>query len=170
MSSLCRSILIVVLVGVTTPQNVSADTAKKPNVVLILADDLAWADLECYGHPWHATPHLNRLAVQGMKFTNAYASAPICSASRASLLTGKTTARLGFEFVTKNEPGRQKLDADTPLMAPPFTLNLPLRETTIAETLNAADYTTAFFGKWHLNAHHERYLGWSPTHGPRQQE
>ena len=146
-----------------------ADEESKPNVVLILADDLAWSDLACYGHPWHDTPHLNALTEQSIRFTNAYASAPICSASRASLLTGKTTARLGFEFVTKNEPGYQNIDADTPLLAPPFTLNLPLKETTLAETLRESGYSTAFFGKWHLNAHHKRYLGWSPTHGPKQQ-
>ncbi|WP_166822918.1 sulfatase [Thalassoroseus pseudoceratinae] len=147
----------------------AAEKQSHPNIVLILADDLAWADLACYGHPWHDTPNLDRLADQGMKFTNGYAAAPICSASRASLLTGKTTARLGFEFVTKNKPGHQQLDADTPLVAPPFTLNLPLDEITIAETLQQSGYATAFFGKWHLNAHYQRYLGWSPTHGPRQQ-
>ena len=148
----------------------AADSADaKPNIVFILADDLAWADLGCYGHPWHDTPHLNRLADQGMRFTQAYAAAPICSASRASLLTGKTTARLGFEFVTKNEPGYQKPDAETLLQAPPLTLNLPLEETTIPETLQKAGYSTAFFGKWHLNAHYRRYLGWSPVYGPMQQ-
>ncbi|MEM6692175.1 MAG: sulfatase-like hydrolase/transferase, partial [Planctomycetota bacterium] len=143
--------------------------APPPNIVLILADDLAWKDLACYGHPWHETPHIDRLASQGIRFTNAYASAPICSASRASLLTGKTTARLGFEFVTKNKPGFQQLDVETPLRAPPITLNLALSETTIAETLASAGYATAFFGKWHLNTHHKRYLGWSPTHGPHKQ-
>ena len=143
--------------------------ARPQRVLFLLADDLSWADLACYGHPWHETPHLDRLARQGMRFTHAYASAPICSASRASLLTGKTTARLHFEFVTKNEPGLQKLDAPTPIAAPPFTLNLPLREVTIAELLDSHNWETEFFGKWHLNAHYQRYLGWSPTHGPRQQ-
>lgn len=140
-----------------------------PNIVFILADDLAWADLGCYQHPWHQTPNLDRLANQGMRFTNAYAPAPICSASRASILTGKTTARLNFEFVTKNKAGHQKLDAKTPLKAPPFTLNLALAETTIAEEVSPSNYQTAYFGKWHLNAHHQQYLGWSPTHGPQQQ-
>jgi uncharacterized sulfatase len=143
--------------------------AERPNIVFILADDLAWADLGCYGHPWHQTPHLDRLAAQGVRLTNGYAPAPICSASRASILTGKTTARLGFEFVTKNEPGYQKLDAPTPLRAPPLTLNLPLAETTLGEVLSGVGYETTFFGKWHLNAHYGRYLGWSPTHGPVQQ-
>lgn len=141
----------------------------RPNVLFILADDLAWADLGCYGHPWHRTPHIDQLATSGMRFTNAYAPAPICSASRASILTGKTTARLGFEFVTKNEPGQQQIDLPTPLLAPPFTLNLPLSEETVAERMQDQGYETAFFGKWHVNSHHQRYLGWSPTHGPRSQ-
>lgn len=140
--------------------------AGPPNILLILADDLAWSDVGCYGHPWHETPHIDLLAKQGMKFTRGYAPAPICSASRASILTGKTTARLNFEFVTKNEAGFQKIEGETKLKAPPFTLNLPLKEQTIPKYLNRLGYQTAFFGKWHLNSHHKRYLGWSPTHGP----
>ncbi|MEZ6088709.1 MAG: sulfatase [Pirellulaceae bacterium] len=142
----------------------STDEHVQPNILLILADDLGWRDLTCYGNPWFDTPHLDRLAEQGMRFTDAYAAAPICSASRAGLLTGKTPARLGFEFVTKNEPGFQPVEA--PLRAPPFTLDLPLKEETVAEVLREAGYKTAFFGKWHLNRHYKRYLGWSPTHGP----
>ncbi|PQO35246.1 arylsulfatase [Blastopirellula marina] len=151
----------------TAPLN--AESRDRPNIILILSDDLAWSDLKCYGHPWHRTPHIDRLADGGVRFTNAYASAPICSASRASLLTGKTTASLGFEFVTKNSPGSQNIDGPTALVAPPLTLNLALAESTIAERLTEQGYETAFFGKWHLNQHHGRYLGWSPTHGPKQQ-
>lgn len=150
---------------------VSSNTSRptKPNIVFILVDDLGYSDLGCYGHPWHETPHLDALAREGMKFTNAYAPAPICSASRASTLTGRSPARLNFEFVTKNEPGRQKIQPRQPLTAPPFTLDLPLEEKTIPEHLNEVGYNTAFFGKWHVNKHYKRYLGWSPTHGPRQQ-
>lgn len=143
--------------------------ADRPNVLFILADDLAWSDLGCYGHPWHETPHLDRLASEGMRFTQAYAPAPICSASRASFLTGKTPARLHFEFVTKGEPGRQPHIPGQKLLAPPYTMNLRLEEETIADCLQAAGYETAFFGKWHLNAHHNGYLGWSPEFGPPQQ-
>lgn len=105
----------------------------RPNIVFILVDDLAWSDLGCYGHPWHRTPHIDSLANDGMRFTNAYAAAPICSASRASILTGKTTARLGFEFVTKHKRGPQKIDATVPMVGPPITLDLPLAEITFAE-------------------------------------
>lgn len=141
--------------------------AQRPNIVFILADDLAWSDLVCYGNTVHDTPNIDRLASEGVRFTQAYAPAPICSASRAAILTGKFPARLNFEFVTKNEPGRQQLDV--PLQTPSFTLNLPLEETTLGESLAAAGYTTGFFGKWHINQHYEGYLGWSPTYGPLQQ-
>ncbi|WP_236696353.1 sulfatase [Rhodopirellula islandica] len=151
------------------PSFAAAETPDQPNILFILADDLAWSDLGCYGHPWHDTPHLDELASEGARFTEAYASAPICSASRASILTGKTPARLHFEFVTKDAAGQQKIDFPTPLSAPPLTLNLPLEERTIAECLNDEGYQTAFFGKWHVSSHHERYLGWSPTHGPKKQ-
>lgn len=141
--------------------------ASQPNILFILADDLAWSDLGCYGHTRHRTPHLDRLAGEGLRFTQAYAPAPICSASRAALLTGRTPARLNFEFVTKDKPGTQNLGQ--PLLPPPFTLNLNLSERTVAEVLGPAGYHTAFYGKWHLNQHHDGYLGWSPTHGPLQQ-
>lgn len=136
-----------------------------PNILLILADDLGWSDLGCYGNELFETPHLDRFAAEGTRFTQAYAAAPICSASRAALLTGKTPARLGFEFVTKNEPGYQP--NMTPLRAPPFTLNLDLAETTFPDIQARSGRPSAFFGKWHLNQHYQRYLGWSPTHGPK---
>lgn len=141
--------------------------ARTPNILFILADDLGWSDLACQGHRWHETPHLDRLAGEGMRFTQAYAPAPICSASRAAYLTGKTPARLHFEFVTKDKPGSQNLRQ--PLQSPPYPEDLPLAEITTAELLAGGGYHTAFFGKWHLNRHHGGYLGWSPTHGPLQQ-
>ncbi len=141
-------------------------TSDRPNIVFILADDLGWRDLACYGSEWHRTPNLDRLARDGMRFTTAYASAPICSASRASILTGKSPARLGFEFVTK-EPGTA-VDSHE-LSAPPYPLNLPLEEVTTAEVLGPAGYKTGLYGKWHISQHNGRYLGWSTTHGPLQQ-
>lgn len=148
----------------------AADESQRPNIVLILADDLGWSDTGCYGHVWHRTPHIDGLAKQGLRFTNGYSPAPICSAARASILTGKTTARLGFEFVTKNAAGHQKLDAPVPLQTPAITLNLPLSETTLGEMLGALNYETAFFGKWHVSTHYQkRYLAWHPEFGPRKQ-
>jgi arylsulfatase A-like enzyme len=155
-----------------SPQLIGDDgsSLSRPNILFILADDLAWSDLGSYGHPWHETPRIDSLAIEGARFTQAYAPAPICSASRASILTGKTTARLGFEFVVKSKPGEQVIKPSQPLKAPPFTLSLGLDETTIAERLLDEGYETAFFGKWHLNPHYKGvYNGWSPTEGPGQQ-
>jgi uncharacterized sulfatase len=101
-----------------------------------------------------------------MRFT-AYSAAPICSPARAALLTGRSPARLHFEFVTKYMDS--KPTTVTPLRHPPFTLNLPLEEVTIAEALRGVGYVTGLAGKWHLNAHHERYLGYSPEFGPERQ-
>lgn len=141
--------------------------ATRPNIVFILADDLGWRDLHCYGNPWHDTPHLDRLAAQGTRFTSGYAPAPICSASRVAILTGRSPARLGFEFVVK--PPGARPPSEHPLVPPPYPRELPLSEITLGEVLGAAGYATGYFGKWHVNQHHEGYLGWSPTHGPLQQ-
>ena len=90
---------------------------QKPNILLIYIDDLGYSDIGCYGqkfgNPFTETPHIDKLAQEGMKFTNAYASAPLCSPSRAALLTGKSPARLGFEFVTKYEKDTFAWDSDT---------------------------------------------------------
>lgn len=119
-------------------QLISLADAKPPNIVFILADDLAWSDLGCYGNTVHETPNINRLAREGMRFTQAYAPAPICSASRAAILTGKTPARLNFEFVTKFEPGQQNLK--TPLKSPPYSMNLLLEEITFGKVLKSTGY------------------------------
>ena len=110
--------------------------AEPPNIIFVLADDLSWSDLGCYGNRVHDTPNLDRLAKEGMRFTQAYAPAPICSASRAAILTGKSPARLNFEFVTKDSP--KVPDLKQPLQPPPYTLNLPLKEVTMGDALGPA--------------------------------
>jgi arylsulfatase A len=146
--------------------HVAAQTSR-PNIVVILADDLGWRDLKCDGNPWHDTPNLDRLAREGTRFNSAYAAAPICSASRVALLTGRSPARLGFEFVVK-EPSAKKPD-EHPLALPAYPFNLPLEETTLGEVLGGAGYVTGYFGKWHVSQHNGGYLNWSTTHGPLQQ-
>lgn len=141
--------------------------ASPPDILFILADDLGWADTGPYGNELFETPHLDQLASEGMRFTQAYSPAPICSAARAAILTGNSTARNRFEFVVKAKVDYQPVEA--PLRAPEYTVDLALDATTLPEVLAATGRPTAFFGKWHLNAHYEGYLGWSPTHGPKQQ-
>jgi arylsulfatase A-like enzyme len=120
--------------------------AQKPNVVFILADDLGWADLGCYGSTFYQTPNLDRLAKEGTRFTDAYAACNVCSPTRASILTGKYPARL---HLTDWLPGRSSRPQDK-LLAPVILQHLPLEEVTLAEALKAGGYSTCFIGKWHL--------------------
>ncbi len=118
----------------------------KPNIVFILADDLGVHQLGCYGSQFYETPIIDRLAQQGMRFTNAYAACTVCSPTRASIMTGKYPARL---HLTNFIPGRNRRDRK--LLSPDWTAHLALKEVTIAETLKQAGYATGHFGKWHLN-------------------
>jgi arylsulfatase A-like enzyme len=158
---------VMMAVTLSVPVHLRAATNVRPNILFILADDLAWNDLGCTGAKVWETPAIDRLAGQGMRFTQAYAPAPICSASRAAILTGRSPARLQLEFVTKWQGAKVHADG-LPLRPPPFT-QLGLEEITFAKVLQRSGYRTGFFGKWHVAAHHGRYVGWSPTHGPRQQ-
>lgn len=137
-----------------------------PNIIFILVDDLGWSDLASYGHPIHQTPNIDQLTNEGIRFTNAYAAAPICSPTRAAILTGKSPAQLHFEFVSK--PNDSKHPAKTKLIQPSYPRDLNLDEETIAELIDEK-YATGFFGKWHLTQENERYLGWGNTFGPLQQ-
>ncbi len=120
--------------------------AALPNIVFILADDLGWHQLSCYGNSFYETPNIDRLAREGMRFTQAYAAAPVCSPTRASLMTGKYPARL---HITDFIPGNPYPFAK--LKTPDWQRALPLREVTIAEWLRERGYATGHFGKWHLN-------------------
>lgn len=117
----------------------------RPNIVFFLADDLGWADLTPYGNRFHDTPYVERLAAQGMLFTDAYAAAPVCSPTRASILSGQYPARLGL---TAHIPGHWR--PFERLVEPPNAPHLPLDVLTLAEVLRDAGYATAHFGKWHL--------------------
>ena len=124
----------------------NSEAAQKPNIVLIVADDLGGRDLGCYGSKYHRTPHLDALAAAGVRFTDAYAACPVCSPTRAAILTGKVPARVG---ITDWIPGRGDRP-DQRLSQPKFHHELPLAEVTIAEALREAGYATAHIGKWHL--------------------
>ncbi|MFN7936500.1 MAG: sulfatase [Bryobacteraceae bacterium] len=116
------------------------------NVIVILADDLGAMDLGCYGSQYHETPNLDGLAAGGIRFTQAYAACPVCSPTRASIMTGKYPARLQL---TDWIPGRRQWSA-AKLLTPAFEQALPLKEVTLAEVLKPAGYATASIGKWHL--------------------
>ena len=120
------------------------------NIVVIMADDLGWKDLHCYGNDLLDTPVLDQLAEQGMRFTNAYAASPVCSPTRAAMMTGLSPARLAL---TNHAPGHADRFAPegSLLMEAEWVRNLDLQYQTVAEHLAAAGYATAHVGKWHLS-------------------
>jgi arylsulfatase A-like enzyme len=134
----------------------AAGAAGRPNIVFILADDLGWSDLACYGNDYNQTPNLDRLAREGIRFTQAYAAGPLCSPTRASILTGKYPARVG---ITDWIPGDYR--PFMPLECPPTKQYLELSEVTLAEALKEGGYATAYIGKWHL--------GEEPQYSPLKQ-
>ncbi len=109
----------------------------KPNIIFILADDLGWAELGCYGNEFNETPNLDKLAREGMRFTEAYAAAPVCSPYRAALMTGQYPARVGI----------------TDYLRPNDAKHLSTDYVTIAEMLGRAGYATGIIGKWHLTGY-----------------
>jgi len=117
----------------------------RPNVVMILVDDLGWTDLGCYGNELHDTPTLDRLAEEGTRFTNAYASAPNCSPTRSAILTGHSPAALN---ITDYIPGRDVPHAE--LRPPEGRHKLPATPPTLAARLSEVGYTSTSIGKWHL--------------------
>lgn len=118
----------------------SATANQRPNILFILVDDLGWSDVAYNGSRVYETPHVDRLAQQGMVLTDFYSAGPVCSPTRASILTGKAPARLGLTTWLY-----------TPEKDPSFvTHHLPLEEFTLAEVLRDAGYATGYFGKWHL--------------------
>ncbi len=128
--------------------------AAQPNFILILADDLGWSDLGCYGNTFNETPHIDRLAREGVRFTQFYAG-PVCSPTRANLQSGQDQARFG---ITQHIPGHRRPFAR--LLDPVVPSHLPLEVETFAERLQAADYATGYLGKWHLG---------TGEHGPGKQ-
>ena len=138
-----RLFLLLLLVPLVGP-------AASPNIVVIMADDLGWRDLHGYGNELVDTPHLDQLAREGMKFTDAYAASPVCSPTRASMMTGQSPARLHLTNHAPGHPDGFALEGSN-LQEAENIRHLPLNAITIAERLSAAGYTTAHLGKWHLS-------------------
>lgn len=126
---------------------------KRPNFVFFLVDDLGWTDLGCYGSTFYETANVDRLAAKGMRFTSAYAACPVCSPTRASIMTGKYPARLRTtDYFGAPQPDTvdKHWTKDKPLLPARYLNRLPLEEVTIAEALKEHGYATFFAGKWHL--------------------
>ncbi len=144
--SFLKAFSVVLLAFPYCAYGLADDGRTKPNIVFILADDLGRYQLSSYGSKFYETPNIDRLVKEGVRFTNAYAAAPICSPTRASIMTGKYPARLHLtDFIPGGNPKDKKL------ITPDWQKHLPLKEVTIAESLKNAGYVTGHFGKWHLN-------------------
>ncbi len=138
-------VLFIALIPAFVPPFTSAQSAndKPPNVVIIFTDDLGYGDLGSYGHPTIRTPHLDQMAAEGLRFTDFYAAAPVCTPSRAALLTGRYAIRSGMTQM----PGTRRV------LFPDSEGGLPPEEITLASALEAPGYTSAHIGKWHLGIH-----------------
>ena len=123
----------------------AAVPAAKPNIVFMLVDDMGWTDLACFGSKYYETPNIDRLASQGMRFTDAYSACTVCSPTRASVLTGQYPARL---HITDWIAGHKRPFAK--LSVPDWTMQLSPDIPNVAKVLKAAGYATASIGKWHL--------------------
>jgi len=131
------------------PAFVSADqpAPRKPNIVFILADDLGWTDLGCQGSKYYETPNIDRLASQGVRFTDGYTCGPNCQPSRAAMMSGQYGPRTGVYTVG----GIDRFDwKSRPLRPVENVVKLPLEKRTIAQSMKSSGYATGLFGKWHL--------------------
>jgi arylsulfatase A-like enzyme len=131
-----RSLIVVVAVALLSALGAEVAIARPPNVIIIYADDLGSVDLGCYGAADLETPHTDALAARGVRFTQFYSAAPVCSSSRAALLTGRYPVRCGVPANAGSQRGQKS--------------GLPAAEVTLGEMFASADYATAHIGKWHL--------------------
>ncbi len=134
-----KSALLVAFVIASSPEILAADTPRQPNVVVLVADDLGYADVGFHGGKEIPTPHLDALAAAGARFSSGYVSCPVCSPTRAGLVTGRYQQRFGHEFNPGPFPESDRKH-----------IGLPLEESTVADALRAAGYRTGLVGKWHL--------------------
>lgn len=159
----------------------AADTCKKPNIVFILVDDFGWMDTSVYGSKYYETPNIDKLASQGMLFTDAYAACAVCSPTRASIQTGRYPARLGItdwirarfqegietEQQWNDMPKYKKAKPNQKVICPQNKFWLDLDEVTLAEMLDPAGYKTGHVGKWHLGPDkwYPEKQGYDENHG-----
>jgi arylsulfatase A-like enzyme len=140
----------IALPGCALPPMNSGSKEKRPNIIFIMADDLGWAELGCYGNRFNETPNIDRLAAKGMRFTQAYACAPVCSPYRAGLMTGQYPLRVGItDYLRRHDSNHLR----------------PEQQYTIAEALRDTGYTTGLIGKWHLMGDYRERKGDPKLHG-----
>ena len=144
------------------------NAAKQPNILLIMADDLGWRDTSCYGSTFYETPHIDALAASGMLFTDAYAANPLCSPTRASVLTGQYPVRHGLTTAAghiaeiKEHKERTQGPEEVRGSGPTHLNYLDPKYYTLGKAMKDAGYATAFFGKWHMGCKKEH---WPESHG-----
>lgn len=151
-SQCCYSLNLWFVLATTigTPTTFAAE--RPPNVVVFLVDDLGATDLGCYGSSFYESPRIDRLAAEGMRFTAAYSACPVCSPTRASIMTGKYPQRTGItDYINPNGANQpEKWVRNTRLLPAAYSDHLAIEERTLAEELHDAGYATFFCGKWHL--------------------
>ncbi len=147
-----RFILLALLISSFTTPALANNERDHLNVVFFLVDDLGWADVGFNGSTFYETPNIDQIAKSGMFFNNGYASCPVCSPTRASIMTGKYPSRLNITTFINPGGGNQPLrwKRNTPLLPAAYVPNMPLKEVTLAEAFKEAGYHTFFAGKWHL--------------------
>jgi len=157
-TTLAISAVVVLVAQVIYTQPVNADQASRPNIILILADDMGWKDLHVQGNDVLRSPQLDRFATQGTRFTDAYAAAPVCSPTRGALMTGWAPARL---HITQHGADTERFWPEDRTIQPPSTrTSLPPGTKTVADYLVEQGYAAGFFGKWHLGKEESQW----PTH------
>ena len=132
------------------PEEKKRSQNQSPNIVLIVSDDMGWKDLACYGNQVHETPHIDQFAKESIMFTDAYAAAPVCTPTRASIMTGQWPARLHMTVWSENARGIHGIRKDQKLIPARSVPDLPLQEYSLAEMLKMKGYHTIHVGKWHL--------------------
>jgi arylsulfatase A-like enzyme len=149
-TAVCRAAaLLLPILAVGAAQVPSTRAAERPNVLFFLADDLGQRDLGCYGSTFYETPNLDGLARDGARFTDAYAACPVCSPTRASIMTGRWPQRTGVtDYIGAAAP--EKWGRNTKLLPAAYSDRLALEEISLAEAMKGAGYATFFAGKWHL--------------------
>ena len=147
---------LLTLLGGLLSVSLFASAANQPNLIFILADDLGYTDLACYGSKYYETPNIDRLAGQGMRFTDGYAAAPNCQPTRAALLSGQYMPRTGVYTVGSIDRFNWQ---SRPLRPVDNVTGLPLEKITLAQALKSAGYVTGMFGKWHLGMDAKHHPG-----------